>query len=320
MTIVHEATSENIKTAAQALANGRLVAFPTETVYGLGALASNNTAVASIFTTKERPQTNPLIVHVANIEAAEKLAIFSDTARKLAAAFWPGPMTLVLPKHMNALVSDRITAGNTTIALRIPAHALAQELLKTLGQPIAAPSANRSGHVSPTTAAHVAADFATRDVFILDGGPTTHGLESTIIAATGDTVTVLRPGSITQDMISDALGREVDSDNRVTQTPNAPGQLASHYAPNALLRLNATSINSNEALLAFGANVPPHSGPMLNLSPTGSLDEAAANLFSALRALDTANVSRIAVMPIPKEGVGIAINDRLERAAAPRNA
>ncbi|MGH1418429.1 MAG: L-threonylcarbamoyladenylate synthase [Hyphomicrobiaceae bacterium] len=315
---IQPATPETFATASSALIAGRLVAFPTETVYGLGALATDSNAVASIFETKARPQLNPLIVHVANQVGATKLARFSDDARKLADAFWPGPLTLVLEMLPTAGLSPLVTAGNDTVAIRVPAHPVAQQLLAELAQPIAAPSANKSGHVSPTTAAHVHGDLGTAVAHIIDGGATTLGLESTIVDVSQATPILLRPGSITPAMLSKVLGQDIAVANKTTKTPNAPGQLASHYAPRAKIRLNAKHINPGEALLAFGR--PPNETPdlMVNLSENGDLVEAAANLFAALRELDAQRPEIIAVMSIPPDGLGIAINDRLARAAAPR--
>lgn len=313
------ATPEYMERAAQLLRQGRLVAFPTETVYGLGADATNGLAVAGIFEAKGRPRFNPLIVHVASLAEAEKLAEFNDLARRLAAAFWPGPLTLVLPKCAGGPISDLATAGLDTIAVRVPTHPVALALLKAAAIPIAAPSANRSGHVSATLAEHVAADLGDSVAMILDGGPTEAGVESTILDVTGPEPLLLRPGAVPIEAIAQALGVKPKSAAPIApDKPTAPGQLESHYAPKARVRLNATEIGPAEALLAFGRNAPAHSGPVINLSPTGDLREAAANLFAALRALDRAGIASIAVMPIPETGLGAAVNDRLRRAAAPR--
>jgi L-threonylcarbamoyladenylate synthase len=305
--------------AGRLLRDGALVAFPTETVYGLGADATNGRAVAGIFEAKGRPHFNPLIVHVPDLAAAEGIAQFTPLARRLAQAFWPGPLTLVLERQADAGLSDLISAGLSSIALRVPAHPIAQQLLAAAGRPLAAPSANRSGRVSPTLAAHVEEDLGARVAMILDGGATAHGLESTIVDGRGDAVILLRSGAVPREAIEGVLGvllaRGPDSDD---VHPTAPGQLASHYAPNALLRLNARDLRSGEALLAFGPNVPDTAGPVLNLSASGDLIEAATALFAALRELDRTGASAIAVMPIPEHGLGEAINDRLRRAAAPR--
>lgn len=327
--ILRLATPEAIADAAEHIAEGRLVAFPTETVYGLGADATNSRAIAAVFAAKGRPVFNPLIVHVASFEAAERLAEFSPAARNLAKAFWPGPLTLVLPRRSDCPVADLATAGLDTIAIRVPDHPVARVLLKATGRPIAAPSANRSGHVSATRAEHVAADLEGRVAMILDGGPTAHGLESTVLDIsgsahyeTGDAPLMLRPGAITAEQIEAVTGqllwRAFDAEEQPASHPTSPGQLASHYAPRAAVRLNATDVAPGEALLAFGTPALLTTGPVINLSPTGDLMEAAANLFAALRALDASGAKTIAVMPIPERSLGEAINDRLRRAAAPR--
>ncbi len=313
-----------IGAAARVLASGGLVAFPTETVYGLGADATNAAAIAKLYAAKDRPAFNPLIAHVADASAAHTLAVFDAAAEALAAAFWPGPLTLVLPKAPACPVADLATAGLDTIAVRVPAHGIARALIAAVGKPVVAPSANRSGHVSPTTAEHVMADLAGRIDLVLDGGPTTVGVESTILACLAGRATLLRPGGVPREAIEQALGRPVD-EARVSaedgEAPLAPGMLASHYAPRATLRLDAAEVRPGEALLAFGPGLAAgteRAAMTLNLSARGDLIEAAANLFSHLRELDRAGVSRIAVMPIPREGLGEAINDRLARAAAPR--
>jgi L-threonylcarbamoyladenylate synthase len=309
------ADATTVAEAARCLASGGLAAFPTETVYGLGADATNGEAVARLYAAKGRPQFNPLIAHVGDLAAARRLAVFDGVAEKLAAAFWPGPLTLVLPKAAGCDVSDLALAGLDTIALRMPAHPVARELLTAFGKPIVAPSANRSGHVSPTTAAHVLADLRGRIDLIVDGGPCEVGVESTIVSLV-DAPTLLRPGGLPREDIERALGRPL-ADAPQSELPTAPGMLASHYAPKAQVRLNATEARPGEALLAFGhvGNAPTDT---LNLSPRGDLVEAAANLFSHLRALDRRGAKMIAVMPVPDDGLGEAINDRLKRAAAPR--
>lgn len=316
---VRAADQAAIEEAGRLLRAGALVAFPTETVYGLGADATNGRAVAAIFEAKGRPRFNPLIVHVQDLAHAERIAEMPSTAQRLAAAFWPGPLTLVLRRRVEAGLSDLVSVGLDTIAVRVPAHPVAQALLKAAGCPLAAPSANRSGRVSPTTAQHVADDLGGRVAMILDGGPTAHGLESTVLDATqADAVMLLRPGAVPREPIEAVLGAPLATGAGEAARPASPGQLASHYAPNAALRLDATEVRPGEALLAFGAPVPSTSGPCLNLSPSGDLVEAAAGLFAALRALDRTGVKTIAVMPIPEHGLGEAINDRLRRAAAPR--
>jgi L-threonylcarbamoyladenylate synthase len=317
-----KASPEAIAAAAAALRAGRLVAFPTETVYGLGADATNARAVAAVFEAKGRPTFNPLIVHVATLEAAAELGHLTEAGAKLARAFWPGPLTLVVRKREGCPVAELATAGLDTIAVRVPAHSVARALLLAVKVPIVAPSANRSGHVSPTAAAHVAEDFAAvggeHVAMILDAGATPIGLESTVVDATGADPVVLRLGAASRTDIARVVGRPVAVATGEAHTPASPGMLARHYAPAARLRLNATEVRPDEALLAFGAaNVPPHEGVMLNLSWSGDLVEAAANLFSALRTLDSSGADAIAVMPIPEQGLGEAINDRLRRAARP---
>jgi L-threonylcarbamoyladenylate synthase len=309
---------EAIANAANLLRSGGLVAFPTETVYGLGADATNGEAVARIFAVKGRPRFNPLIAHVADLAAAEKIAVFDERARQLALSFWPGPLTLVLLRRPSSGLSDLMTAGLGTVAVRVPSHPAARALLQAAGVPVAAPSANRSGRVSPTTAAHVAADLGNDIDCILDGGPCDHGVESTVVAF-GEDISILRPGSVTAEQIEALVGGCVRGQAlRDGDAPSSPGQLASHYAPRASVRLNATSVAPGEALLAFGPNPLPTAGPLFNLSVSGHLDEAAAKLFAGLRTLDNVGLSCIAVMPIPHVGVGAAINDRLDRAAAVR--
>ena len=313
-----------VERAAQTLAAGGLVAFPTETVYGLGADAGSGEAVARLFDAKGRPAFNPLIAHVADAAAARRLARFDRAAEGLAAAFWPGPLTLVLPKRADCPVADLATAGLDTIAVRVPSHPVARDILAAFGGPVVAPSANHSGHVSPTTAQHVLADLRGRIELIIDGGPSPMGVESTIVACLGEPA-LLRPGALPRAEIERVLplaepppvaeGADADA------LPIAPGQLASHYAPRARLRLEARSVSAGEALLAFGPT-PARGAELaalaLNLSQRGDLIEAAAKLFSHLRALDASGAATIAVMPVPHAGLGEAINDRLQRAAAPR--
>ncbi len=314
-----KASDETIAAAAAHLRAGRLVAFPTETVYGLGADATNGEAVAAIFATKGRPRFNPLIVHVADIGQAGEHVELTALARHLIDTFWPGPLTLVLEKRPKSPLSDLVTGGLTTVAVRAPDHPVARALLQAAGRPLAAPSANRSGRISPTQAAHVLGDLGGDVAMILDGGPTAYGLESTIIDARGELPVLLRPGAVTAETIEAVLGNPLVRTQMDSERPNAPGQLASHYAPDARVRLGAIDARPGEALLAFGAKIPPTEGPVINLSLAGDLTEAAANLFAALRALDAAGAETIAVMPIPDEGLGEAINDRLRRAAAPRD-
>jgi L-threonylcarbamoyladenylate synthase len=303
---------------------GGLVAFPTETVYGLGADATNARAVARLYDAKGRPAFNPLIAHVTGTAAAKALARFDANAEKLAAAFWPGPLTLVLPKTPDCPVAELATAGLDSVAVRMPHHDVAQKILLAFGRPIVAPSANRSGHVSPTTAGHVLADLRGRIDLIVDGGATPVGVESTIVACLGEP-TLLRPGGVPREAIEKILDRPLAGapvePATADDAPLAPGMLASHYAPRSPLRPDARRVEPGEALLAFGPSHPEgaaNATVMLNLSSRGDLIEAAANLFSHLRALDGANATAIAVMPIPHQGLGEAINDRLARAAAPR--
>jgi L-threonylcarbamoyladenylate synthase len=322
-TLVLPASQEAIRAAVRALESGGLVAFPTETVYGLGADATNATAVAKIYAAKERPSFNPLISHVSDLAAAERLARFDDAARRLAQAFWPGPLTLVLPKVPGCPVAELATSGLDTIAVRAPAHPVSRDLVAAFSRPLVAPSANRSGHVSPTTATHVVADLGGRVDLVLDGGATPVGVESTVVASLGGIVTLLRPGGLPREEIERVLQHPLALRSHASDAdaPLAPGMLTSHYAPRATLRLNALSVEAGEALLAFGPRLPAGADKavtVLNLSARGDLVEAAANLFSHLRALDAASAPGIAVMRVPSEGLGEAINDRLVRAAAPR--
>jgi L-threonylcarbamoyladenylate synthase len=309
--------------AVRCLAAGGLVAFPTETVYGLGADATNGRAVARLYAAKGRPAFNPLIAHVVDLAAAQKLARFNADAKRLAKKFWPGPLTLVLPKAAGCPVADLATAGLDSIAVRVPNHPVAQSIRAAFGRPVVAPSANRSGHVSPTKAAHVLADLAGRIDLIVDGGSTAVGVESTIVACLEEPA-LLRPGGLPREAIESALQRPLASAAGVAaadDAPLAPGMLASHYAPRTPVRLNAREVAPGEALLAFGPNSAAgaeRAVRVLNLSPRGDLIEAAANLFSHLRALDDAGANAIAVTLVPHEGLGEAINDRLQRAAAPR--
>jgi len=315
-TRVLKADREAIEAAARCLAAGGLVAFPTETVYGLGADAGNGEAVARLYAAKGRPAFNPLIAHVADIAAARRVADFTAAAEKLAAAFWPGPLTLVLAKQRDCGVADLALAGLDSVAVRVPAHPVARNLIEAFGGPVVAPSANRSGHVSPTSAAHVLADLRGRIDLIIDAGPCAVGVESTIVSCL-EQPTLLRPGGVPRQAIEATLGAALATAPIADDAPLAPGMLSSHYAPRAALRLDADGAETGEALLAFGA-APAFSGETLNLSPRGDLIEAAARLFSHLRALDASGARRIAVMKVPHEGLGEAINDRLKRAAAPR--
>lgn len=309
----------SIAEAAALIRAGELVALPTETVYGLGADATNEQAVAKIFEAKGRPHFNPLIVHVAHAGEAQHLVQLNPVAYRLVSRFWPGPLTLVLPRAEGCPIALLATAGLDTVAIRAPAHPMAQALIRAAGVPIAAPSANRSGTVSPTRAEHVAQSLGGKVKLILDGGPCAVGLESTVLDVTGPRPVLLRPGGVTREAIEGSIGPIALSGALPggDAARSSPGQLASHYAPARPMRLGATAVAADEALLAFGAPVPPGAAAILNLSAAGDLVEAAANLFAFLRQLDQARFSRIAVMPIPESGLGAAINDRLRRAATP---
>ncbi|WP_166417547.1 L-threonylcarbamoyladenylate synthase [Cochlodiniinecator piscidefendens] len=300
-----------LEKASAILHNGGLVALPTETVYGLGGDACNGQAVAKIFEAKGRPSFNPLIAHVADLEMAQKFGAFSEDALRLAATFWPGPLTLVVPLQKNSDLSHLTSAGLNTIGLRVPAHPIASSLLRVFGKPIAAPSANLSGHISATSAEHVLADLNGRIHAIVDAGPCEVGVESTIIGFDPEP-TLLRPGGLPVEVIEACIGRTLLT-HIPGAAPTAPGQLSSHYAPNAIMRLNAKSVREDEILLGFG----PVDGATLNLSPSADMVEAAANLFDYMHQLD-GQANTIAVSPIPNTGLGLAINDRLTRAAAPR--
>jgi L-threonylcarbamoyladenylate synthase len=308
--------------AARALGEGGLVAFPTETVYGLGADAANPAAIARLYQAKGRPSFNPLIATVFDLKAAQRIGRFNAPALRLAEAFWPGPLTLVLPKTRDCPVADLATAGLDTVAIRVPAHKVARQILRAFDRPVVAPSANLSGHVSPTTALHVQSDLEGRIDLIIDGGPVEVGVESTIVGCL-ETPQLLRPGGVPREQIERVLGdalKQPDADNDGGR-PLAPGMLASHYAPRSHVRLNAGKVEAGEALLAFGPKMPPgtdNAAAVMNLSACGDVAEAAANLFGYLRALDARRPRAIAVMPIPQEGLGEAINDRLRRAAIGR--
>lgn len=326
MVKISPVTPAALDEAARLLQDGQLVAFPTETVYGLGANALDGVAVAKIFLAKGRPQFNPLISHGASVEMLMPYAKFDERALALADKFWPGPLSMILPKAENCAISDLVTAGLHTIALRVPEHEVALKLIEKAGVPIAAPSANASGELSPTAPHHVIDSLGDNVALVLAGGVTKYGLESTVVDLSGDDVVIVRPGAITAEDISDLLGVPVTYDLEAKDKPKSPGQLLRHYAPKIPVRLNAVDVEPGEALLAFGSvkfmgvrgggfakNMPRES--YYNLSEPGDLLEAAANLFAGMRALDIAGHSRIAVMNIPDTGIGIAINDRLKRAA-----
>ena len=318
-----------IAAAAAALRAGRLVAFPTETVYGLGADATNDAAVAAIFAAKARPRINPLIVHVADAAAAETLVAFDARARALAAQFWPGPLTLVLPRHAACPLSRLVSAGLETTAVRVPGHATARRMIAAAGVPIAAPSANRSGGISPTRAEHAARTLGDDVAIIIDDGPCPVGVESTVVDLSGPMPRLLRPGGVTREALELALGALALTplaDGPPTldplaggddgAAPRSPGLVGRHYAPATPLRLEAREVAADEALLAFGDDVPTGAAATRNLSPTGDVTEAAANLFAMLHELDSGDFRTIAVVPLPERGLGAAINDRLRRAAA----
>lgn len=310
------ATSDGIAVAADLLRAGGLVGFATETVYGLGGDARNDRAVARIFAAKGRPHFNPLIVHVPDLESALAYARFSDQALEIACTFWPGPLTLVLPLRADAGLSPLVTAGLDSVAIRVPAHPVARALLRAFDGPLAAPSANPSGRVSPTRAAHVLTGLSGRIEAVLDAGPCAVGVESTILGLV-DTPQLLRPGGVPVEALEQALGHPLTTGGSA-EKPNAPGQLASHYAPNAGVRLDVTAPRADELWIGFGPDCP---NAALSLSVSGDLVEAAANLFHILREADTrASAGGIAFAPIPETGLGRAINDRLRRAAAPRPA
>ena len=315
--VIAPATPAALAQAAAILTRGGVVAFPTETVYGLGANAFDDSAVASVFAIKERPRFNPLIVHCSGRSQAQEFVGFRPEAALLAEAFWPGGLTLVLPRREGCRLSLLVSAGLDTVAVRSPAHPVARALLESACVPIAAPSANRSGRVSPTTAAAVAEELGRAVPLILDGGRCAVGIESTVVGFQGDRAVLLRPGAVPRAAIEAIVGPLHLPEGMTVQ---APGMLESHYAPLAGLRLNADAVGPDEALLAFGPAVPTGAATIRNLSKSGDLREAAANLFAMLRELDHLGAASIAVMPIPESGLGEAINDRLRRAAAPRDA
>lgn len=319
---IQPATDAAIAEAGALIRAGQLVAFPTETVYGLGADAGQGDAVAAIYETKGRPSFNPLIAHVDGLALADRLVVFDPLSRRLAETFWPGPLTLVLPKRPDAPVSSLATAGLDTLAVRLPGNEVARALIAAAGVAIVAPSANRSGHVSPTTAAHVAEDLGGRVPLILDGGPTDVGVESTILHVESGGVRLLRPGGLACEDIEAAIGAPVLRGGETPgAAPLAPGMLSSHYAPTAGVRLDVRSVRPGETLINFGNGDMPGSEAaclILDLSPSGNLREAAANLFDMLRRADAATSVGIAVAPVPRHGLGEAIADRLKRAAAPR--
>jgi L-threonylcarbamoyladenylate synthase len=309
------APHSDIAAAAQALREGQLVAFPTETVYGLGADATNDEAVARVYAAKGRPSFNPLITHVPDLEEAFALGHFTQEAKALARAFWPGPLSLVVPRAASCPVSLLASAGNDSIAIRIPSHPMALDLLKATGRPVVAPSANPSGKISPTTAEHVRRHLKDKVAMVLDGGRCKVGVESSVVSFLADGPKLLRQGGVPRTEIEKVLGHAIAVESHSAR-PHAPGQLLSHYAPHAELRLNADTPREGEAYLGFG---PFHAHGPWTLSARGDLVEAAASLFRLLHEIDATGVTRIAVAPVPHHGLGEAINDRLLRAAAPRD-
>lgn len=332
MSLIVQATPEAIAQAAERLRAGGLVALPTETVYGLGADATNDRAVAAIFEAKGRPTFNPVIVHVATRAQAEEIVDFDIRARLLAELFWPGPLTMILPRKEGSAVSLLCSAGLPTVAVRCPSHPVARQLITALGRPIAAPSANASGTLSPTTPQHVAQSLGEKAGMILAGGKAAVGLESTVVDLSGAVPVMLRPGGVTLDELQMHLGEVQVELEAVNDKPKSPGQLLRHYAPRTALRLHAVDVREGEALLAFGslkfmgmqgggfAKQKLPDGWLMNLSETGDLNEAAANVFAMLHALDDCGAKTIAVMNIPDTGLGLAINDRLKRAAGAQQA
>jgi len=308
-------SDSSVARAAEALKRGELVGLPTETVYGLAGDATDDRAVAGIFAAKGRPQFNPLIVHVATVEAARRLVAFDPRAEALAARFWPGPLTMVLPRRPDCGISLLCSAGLNSLAVRLPAHPVARAVIEAAGRPLAAPSANPSGRLSPTQAEHVAQSLGGRLALVIDGGPATVGLESTVVDLTGPATVLLRQGGLSEEELSAVVG---PLEHATADSPiKSPGMLASHYAPRLPLRLHASNVAKDEALLAFGPTVPEGAHTVLNLSPTGDLVEAASHLFDYLHRLDASGARAIAAMPVPERGLGRAINDRLRRAAVP---
>lgn len=308
------APHNDIAAAAQALREGRLVAFPTETVYGLGADATNDEAVARVYAAKGRPSFNPLIAHVPDVESALALGSFTQEATALARAFWPGPLSLVVPRAASCPVSLLASAGLDSIAIRVPSHPIALDLLKAVGRPVVAPSANPSGRISPTTAEHVRRHMKDKVSTVLDGGRCKVGVESSVVSFLADGPKLLRQGGLPRSEIETVLGHRIAVEAHSAR-PHAPGQLLSHYAPHAELRLNADKPRAGETYLGFG---PLHAHGPYTLSARGDLVEAAASLFRVLHEIDATGAARIAVAPVPHHGLGEAINDRLLRAAAPR--
>lgn len=315
-----DSTDSVLQEACAMLADGWPVAIPTETVYGLSADATNPLAITRIYETKGRPHFNPLISHVADLAMAERYAVFDPVARRLAECFWPGPLTMILPLRPESGIHPLATAGLDTVGIRVP-KGFSSSLIRAFDKPLAAPSANTSGRISPTSAGHVAADLGDKLKLIIDGGPTPVGVESTIVRVEGDGIRLLRPGGVSADQIEAATGLPIVRNGQPATIIQAPGMLVSHYAPSAAVRLNVLALEAGEALIRFGrlsVEGEDRANSVFNLSPSGDLAEAATNLFDTLKKADATGAQRIAVMPIPEHGLGEAINDRLTRAAAPR--
>lgn len=317
-TVIRQASPATIKNAASILKKGKLVAFPTETVYGLGADATNDTAIGKVYEAKNRPRSNPLIIHVASLESAKRIAVLDERANMLALKFWPGALTMILPRQRQCQVSKQACAELDTIAVRIPGNETALALLRETARPIAGPSANASGRTSPTIAEHVIHSLGEAVSFVLDGGPCRVGIESTVINLSEDDPVLMRPGGIPVSDLEALVGPLALPFNTNESEPTSPGSAKSHYAPGLPVRLEAFNVDSDESLLAFGPHPPKGAGKMLNLSSAGDLNEAASNLYRMMTELDDPKFRQIAVMPMPESGVGRAINDRLRRAAAPR--
>jgi len=320
---IHIHPQEALEVASAILGDGYPVAIPTETVYGLAADATNPAAITRIYETKGRPRFNPLICHMSDLEMAQRYAKFDDLSLALAKAFWPGPLTIVLPLKDNSGIHPLATAGLDTVGIRVP-QGFAGELIKTFDRPLAAPSANSSGKISPTSASHVEDDLGEKIKLVLDAGSAEVGVESTIIKVEDDgSLRLLRPGGLASQDIERVAGKKLLRSKKASPAIEAPGMLASHYAPGAAVRLQATSVDAGEALIAFGEIAPllgqDKAKVVLNLSPSGDLAEAATNLFGYLKLADASGAANIAVTAIPQHGLGEAINDRLARAAAPRS-
>ncbi|MDC0074095.1 L-threonylcarbamoyladenylate synthase [Alphaproteobacteria bacterium] len=311
---IYSAENNTIDLAAKQILSGKVIAFPTETVYGLGADATNSKAVEKIYKIKNRPKNNPLIIHVNSIENALNFGIFNKSALKIARKFWPGPLTLVLPSVENSPISGFVTSGLRTIAIRIPKNKIARKLIKIVKKPIAAPSANISGKLSPTQAQHVYENFRNNIDMIIDGGACKLGIESTVIFCSNDSISILRPGIITLEDVEETINKKIES-NIKNNKVISPGTLKKHYAPKLPIKMNVTSVSPEEALLTFGKLWPKGSKTTMNLSKNSDLKEAAANLFSMLNKLDKSGAKNIAVTKIPNEGIGVAINDKLKRAS-----